>query len=681
MNYCLTHHKQWGAVCLIPLIILLIGFAELPSLAQQPTDTLPPLATIQTQIDLIKADSSKIEQYSKIGGDLIRAYRDADARVLTEQALTLAKELGNKRDIAFFLSRLGDISTYASRYPEAIRLYQQAMDAATSVQDTNRLIYTLLHLGQIYNSTYEFSMAEKYLLQALQLASRSQSKQLASCYNELSVLEGKRKNPRKAIEYGKQSMALNKKNNDLVRYYATLLNNAICYKNLKQYEKSVDAYQEVLQYSQREKKKYQQIMVYVNLPWALIPLNRLDEAEHYVQLAIQGIKTGSVDNPKELLEESYNILTKINQQRGNYQAALAYREKAITYHDSIFNAANSQQLLELTTRYETEKKEAEIKELNIQNDHKQNQLMYVGGGAVLLLVMLGLMGGLYRRLRRANHQLASNNQQLNQTLADLKTTQNQLIQSEKMASLGELTAGIAHEIQNPLNFVNNFSELSSELLLDLKEERQKEEKQNEELVADLLNDLTQNLQKIHHHGQRASNIVRSMLEHSHSSSGQRQPTNLNALAEEYLRLSYHGMRAKDKVFNADLRTEFDPEVGTIEVVPQDIGRVLLNLFNNAFYATADRQKEQKSDYQPTINVTTKRQKGRIEVCVRDNGTGISDMIKEKIFQPFFTTKPTGQGTGLGLSLSYDIVTKGHGGTFSVTSREGEGAEFVIVLPA
>jgi signal transduction histidine kinase len=265
------------------------------------------------------------------------------------------------------------------------------------------------------------------------------------------------------------------------------------------------------------------------------------------------------------------------------------------------------------------------------------------------------------------------------TLTELKATQNQLIQKEKLASLGELTAGIAHEIQNPLNFVNNFSEVSAELVDELAEEQQKPDRDTE-LEAELLGDLKQNLQKINHHGQRASSIVRGMLEHSRASTGERQPTDLNALADEYLRLAYHGLRAKDKDFNADLKMDFAPGLPSIQVVSQDIGRVLLNLYNNAFYAVLEKQKTAPADYRPIVSVSTALVNGRIELRVQDNGTGIPESVKAKIFQPFFTTKPTGEGTGLGLSLSYDIVTKGHGGMLAVESREGQGSEFVVRLP-
>jgi two-component system NtrC family sensor kinase len=268
---------------------------------------------------------------------------------------------------------------------------------------------------------------------------------------------------------------------------------------------------------------------------------------------------------------------------------------------------------------------------------------------------------------------------LQQALEELQLTQGQLIQAEKMASLGELTAGIAHEIQNPLNFVNNFAEVSAELLEELAEEQTKPTP-DAELEQELLADLTQNLQKINQHGQRAASIVRGMLEHSRASTGERTLTDLNALADEYLRLAYHGLRAKDKTFNSTLQTDFAPVLPLVEAVSQDLGRVLLNLFTNAFHAVRQRQQQGEPGYAPTVRVRTKRAGDEIEVCVRDNGTGIAEAVREKIFQPFFTTKPAGEGTGLGLSLAHDIITQGHGGTLTVTSQEGQGTEFTVRLP-
>jgi C4-dicarboxylate-specific signal transduction histidine kinase len=267
--------------------------------------------------------------------------------------------------------------------------------------------------------------------------------------------------------------------------------------------------------------------------------------------------------------------------------------------------------------------------------------------------------------------------EIEKAYTELKQTQTQLIQSEKMASLGELTAGIAHEIQNPLNFVNNFSEVSGEMIDEVKTELKGGDLNEAEV---LLDDLKGNLTKISHHGNRASSIVKGMLQHSRRSNGEKELTDINKLADEYVRLAYNGLRARDKSFNARVQTEFDKSIGKVNVAPQEIGRVLLNLLTNAFHAVNEKNVKMAEGYEPTVWIQTHKTGKGIEISVRDNGSGIPDAIRGKIFQPFFTTKPTGEGTGLGLSMSYDIVTKGHGGELRVESQEGDGAEFFVTLP-
>ncbi len=282
--------------------------------------------------------------------------------------------------------------------------------------------------------------------------------------------------------------------------------------------------------------------------------------------------------------------------------------------------------------------------------------------------------------------IEESNKALTNSLDELKATQAQLIQAEKMASLGELTAGIAHEIQNPLNFVNNFSDVSKELLEEMLEELKNGDLEEVNAIA---NDVIQNLEKILHHGKRADGIVKGMLQHSRTNKGEKEETDINVLVDEYLRLAYHGLRAKDKTFNATLETEYDDTIGNLKIVPQDIGRVVLNLITNAFYACNEKKKgANDSEFKPIVRVKTQRvdsslgiggERKGIKISVKDNGNGIPKKVLEKIFQPFFTTKPTGQGTGLGLSLSYDIV-KAHGGELKVETEEGLGTEFIISLP-
>jgi signal transduction histidine kinase len=330
----------------------------------------------------------------------------------------------------------------------------------------------------------------------------------------------------------------------------------------------------------------------------------------------------------------------------------------------------------LSIDFEEKQRQQDI--ASAQEQYRNKMRMYaliIGLALLMLLVFIFWRNGRHRQ--NANRLLQKQKEDIENALSRLQLTQKQLIQSEKMASLGELTAGIAHEIQNPLNFVNNFAEVNIELLDEMETELKSGD--NEEALA-IASDVKQNLEKIRHHGQRADGIVKGMLQHSRASSDTKEPTDVNKLADEYLRLAYHGLRAKDKNFNAELETNFDPKLPPVNLVPQDIGRVLLNLFTNAFYATEQRKKIAAGNYSPVVKVSTAKIGDNLEIKVRDNGNGIPEDIRNKIMQPFFTTKPTGEGTGLGLSMSYDIVVKGHGGSIQIESNENEYTEFIILIP-
>jgi signal transduction histidine kinase len=323
--------------------------------------------------------------------------------------------------------------------------------------------------------------------------------------------------------------------------------------------------------------------------------------------------------------------------------------------------------------YRKQRKAIEAERMKTHEEEEQNRIMAARKAELEILVA------------ERTSEIMQQKNELEHALLDLRTTQAQLIQAEKMASLGELTAGIAHEIQNPLNFVNNFSEVNAELIEELKRELNTGNKEEAVIIAD---NIRENEEKIIHHGKRADGIVKSMLQHSRSNSGEKELTDINALADEYLRLSYHGLRAKDKTFNATFKTDFDTSIDKISIVPQDIGRVILNLVNNAFHAVMEKRDSRSLNgsekYEPTVLISTRSinsssENGGVEIRIKDNGNGIPQKVADKIFQPFFTTKPTGQGTGLGLSLSYDII-KAHNGTINVETKEGEGAEFIIQLP-
>ncbi len=395
------------------------------------------------------------------------------------------------------------------------------------------------------------------------------------------------------------------------------------------------------------------------------------------------------DNYDVSLGYAYKLLSISYEKTGNFQKALEYYKISAEASDSVRKKENIRKATELSMNYDFDKKEQVRKAEQKLKDNiaKSKQTALLVGLAIFLLLAIAAFVG-FKNKQKANRLLKIQKRQIESTLVKLKSAQAQLVQSKKMASLGELTAGIAHEIQNPLNFVNNFSEVNRELIAEMRDELAKG---NYDEVKSIALDIESNEEKINHHGKRAGGIVKGMLQHSQSKAAQKESTDINALVDEYLRLSYHGLRAKDKSFNATFHAHPDQNIGKVTIVQQDIGRVLLNLFNNAFYAVREKQANQLIDhsglqekYEPTVLVSTKRTTDptgahSIGIRVKDNGNGIPHNILDKIFQPFFTTKPTGKGTGLGLSLSYDIV-KAHGGTIRVESIENEGTEFILELP-
>ncbi|MBK8299966.1 MAG: GHKL domain-containing protein [Chitinophagaceae bacterium] len=396
--------------------------------------------------------------------------------------------------------------------------------------------------------------------------------------------------------------------------------------------------------------------------------NQKQEFDSSLNYAHKARLTAEEVGLKSFIAQTYSVLANAYRTLNKQDSGYYYLKQAAPLVDSL-NKIEKNNLIRYQNILFTENQNLQkIEQEKTANQNRIRIISLLGTLGFILLVAL--------LLYRNNRQKQKSNRVLETTLTNLKSAQSQLIQSEKMASLGELTAGIAHEIQNPLNFVNNFSEVNKELAVELEEEIDKGNYSDAKAIA---KDIRDNEEKINHHGNRAAAIVKGMLQHSSSSSGVKEPTNINALADEYLRLAYHGLRAKDKSFNATMKTDFDESIRDINIIPQDIGRVILNLITNAFYVIDEKKKQQLAGYEPTVEVSTRKESNKVLISVKDNGNGIPQKILDKIFQPFFTTKPTGQGTGLGLSLSYDIV-KAHGGELKVETKEGEGSEFIIQLP-
>jgi len=402
-----------------------------------------------------------------------------------------------------------------------------------------------------------------------------------------------------------------------------------------------------------------------------IQTGKKDSAFKHIKNALNAAQ--NLDAP-DLLLRSYTEFARYYQAERNNDSTVKYQALMIKINESIFNLKQRQEFQNI--EFNEQQRQSEIEAARTAESIKYRMWGLIAGLAVFLFIAIVLYRNSLQR-KKANVLLSQQKNELETTLATLKTTQNQLVQSEKMASLGELTAGIAHEIQNPLNFVNNFSEVNAELIDELKTELEQDNKQQ---AIEIANDVKENEEKIIFHGKRADAIVKSMLQHSRSSTSKKELTDINVLAEEYLRLAYHGMKAKDKSFNVDIKSELDNTIEKVNVIQQDIGRVILNLITNAFYVVSEKKQQQGDNYEPIVTVSTKNAVGKILINVRDNGNGIPQKVLDKIFQPFFTTKPAGQGTGLGLSLSYDIITKGHGGELKVETKEGEGTTFIISIP-
>jgi two-component system NtrC family sensor kinase len=575
----------------------------------------------------------------------------APALTAALRGLPLAEQAGDRKLLGRLQGTLSSIYIQLEDYPTAIPLLRASMHSAQQAHDRPVVLAALADLGAAYFAQKNWPAALGSFQQAREVARQLHNERVAR-EQEQNIAEVYR-------QQGRYPLA---------RAYARRV-----------YARSVARHD-----------AYGLPLTQLTLAQVYDKLGQSDSALAFVRPSFaQAQQIGD----KTILRDASDLLARLYAQRGDFAAAYHYQGLVVAYKDTLTGEATQRKTTALRYGYEITKKQSQIalltksRELQRQQSARQRQQLY--------LLLAGLVGvavaaGLFwrnamlkqranRRLGEKNAEIARQRDALDQALLTLQATQNQLIQKEKMASLGELTAGIAHEIQNPLNFVNNFSEVSQELVQELVEAHASPVR-TPALEAELLDDLTQNLHKITQHGQRASGIVRGMLAHSRPSTGERQPTQVNALAEEYLRLAYQGLRTTDPAFQAELPTELAVDLPLVDAVPGELGRVLLNLLTNAFYAVQQRQRTGETGYVPTVGVRTQRVGQQVAIQVRDNGTGIRPEVQAKVFQPFFTTKPTGEGTGLGLSLSYDIVTKGHGGTLTVTSEPDQGSTFTITLP-
>jgi len=666
---------------------------------------LPVLAKTQTRRQIDSAyfllqyatnDTFRMGVYSLLGG----LYDDINADsglYYCNKGIAIAEKLDLQLNKAMMMAFMAWPLMKTGNYPAALKAINQGFKIAKDPSNVKKagylqngqtsqmyrlsvigILYTALESIYVYVGDYKKQIAIAHEAIPHLIAARD-TMNLAGLYPDIGDSYLKLNNYDSALFYQQKSLEYYSKLSFYDRKFegSSYTSIGMIYEKMGNIDLARINYQKAIQVSSLQGNSRHTGNACVQLANLFQTLNKADSVFLYARKALEAFRQGGY---KKEMAIAYRMISDYYLEKKNTDSSFAYLRLATVLDDSLdkkerakiqeFRVATFNQQLDLQQQEQEQiEKEGKLKSVTI----------------ITLIAVFSTIGFLLyrnnRQKQKTNQALQAKNRKIEQTLKELKSTQSQLIQSEKMASLGELTAGIAHEIQNPLNFVNNFSELSNELIDEMSEELDKGDLEEAKAIA---TDIKQNLEKINHHGKRADGIVKGMLQHSRLSSGQKEPTDINTLCDEYLRLAYHGLRAKDKSFNADFKTDFDPTIPKTNIAPQDIGRVILNIINNAFYAVNERKNTAGNEYSPTVTITTTATKLPsgdlgVKISIQDNGNGIPEKIKDKIFQPFFTTKPTGSGTGLGLSLAYDIV-KAHGGEIKVESKEGEGSEFVILLP-
>ncbi len=671
--------------------------------------------SLRLLISQSRDDTSKVNNLLQLSKAYISSSPD-DAIKYGNQALGLSKKLNYNSGSAYALKNIGMVYYNQTRYVETIEYWNQSYLLFDSAGDKVNEALLLNNIGSVYMNQGDDPKALEYFFKSLQIAEQNKDRlNIARAMGNIGTAYSNNEfTYDKALDYYLKALPISEELDDRNTMGGLMVNIGETYLKrnkddsaLYYFKKSLKAYEntENIPYSLNDigstytkKGNYNLATQYHEkaLSFAKELNLQLDIVQSYLGLGDTYYKKGDYTlaldayqkakstaysiNLKKELKDAYQGLASTYAALKNFSQAFQYQTLYTNIKDTLFNLDIAQKVTKLQTNFEIQKKQGQIDILTrdkaLQNLELKRQKFARNTLAAGLLFVFAIAFILYKLYRKVGRRTL----QLRRSLEELKSTQAQLIQAEKMASLGLLTAGIGHEIQNPLNFVNNFSEINVELLHELEDGpfQHLSEPGKEEANA-IIKDLAQNMSKITHHGKRADAIIKGMLQHSRKNTGEREATNINTLAEEYLRLSYHGLTPKDKSIDIDIKTKYDDALEKIDIIPQDFGRVLLNLFNNAFYSIVEKKERQGEKYKPVISVSTKKLNDKIEMRVYDNGTGIPQKALDKIFQPFFTTKPTGQGTGLGLSLSYDII-KAHGGELKVETKEGEFAEFVITMP-
>ncbi len=644
------------------------------------------LAQPDTAIDSLKAqlskpiaDTSKVLLLDQIALKTMNS-KPSEALAYATEGLALANKINFEKGKSRNLNRLGAIYRTAGNFAKSLEMHFAALDISEKIGDFEGLARIYNNMGVLFIEQGDYKKANSYIKNANEISTKIGNNvmiettliNLGNNYVRLEQLDSAQYYFAKVYDFTKK---IKSKNADFV-----LMSLAKIYIKKGEADSAIQLLNRGVVFFKSINDDLNLGLNYYELAHVYKIKNKLDSSIHFAKMSLAlAQQTGDLNNQFK----SNDLLAKIYEKTDD-KLAFHYYKAGVIAKDSLFNMDKMRQMQNFEFRENLRKQEIVDSKKDFESKQKIGFLLALLSAFLLVMVIQFRNNkNKVKANKILNEQkiaIESQKGQLQESLESLKTTQKQLIQQEKLASLGELTAGIAHEIQNPLNFVNNFSEISGELVDEIKVDIEKSNLVDKENVIDILNDLAQNQQKILFHGKRASDIVKAMLDHSRTSTGERTKVNINTLADEFLRLSYLGIRSKFKDFSADYQLISAKNLPIINAVSQDIGRVLLNLINNAFYAVQERQKAEGIEYQPKVIVETTTDKTQIVIKVIDNGTGISESTMSKIFQPFFTTKPTGIGTGLGLSLSYDIVTKGHNGTLEVESKLGVGTTFIVKLP-
>ena len=601
-----------------------------------------------------------ISSFSRSAGNFTKAFESI------QSAIAISRKLSYTKGLASSLAQLADLYRDNGEDVQALENYQAALNILYNVKDTNTLFNVLAAVGGFYYSKHNTAKAIEYYNKLIEICAK-QSKpyhNAGSVYMWIGLSYSDSNDDGNALLNFEKSLHLFDSAGNFFEKANVLNNIGSVYAKQRDFNSAISYHARSVKIADSLNMQSMKPVWLHSLALDYYGLKNYSKAKELNDEALVGFKKLWFD--VKTTSDMELLASQIDSARGDGTGALNHYKQYVSLIEKIKGEEIRKEAQKEKFRNELEKQKAEQEKKDAITKRTRN-LQYLAIGAFLLLGIFLLYGYVQKN---------KDKKRIEKAFGELKTTQALLIQSEKMASLGELTAGIAHEIQNPLNFVNNFSEVNKELLVELKDEIKKGNLDEVNAIAD---DVISNEEKINHHGKRADAIVKGMLQHSRSSSGKKEPTDINALADEYLRLAYHGLRAKDKSFNADFKSEFDDSIGMIEVIPQDMGRVLLNLYNNAFYSVAEKKNLLGDSFKPLVTVITNQLHDKVEIMVKDNGNGIPQDVLNKIFQPFYTTKPTGQGTGLGLSMSYDII-KAHGGELEVETKEGYGSSFIIILP-